>query len=74
MTQKQIVLDMLRQRGSLCLAEVPVNIGYAMRNRIGDLRKDGIPIESAPCRIHAHRSHSIVRYRLTAPVQQEIAL
>ena len=72
-TQKQIVLDMLKRNGSLCVADLPVEISYTLRNRCSELRRDGVKMEVSPCRVHDHRSKSIVRYRLPAPVQLELA-
>jgi len=62
LTQKQRVLRYLQQ-GSICVADVPLDLGYAMRNRIGDLRRDGFNIHSELCRVHAH-SGPISRYWL----------
>ena len=72
-SQKQIVLDMLKRNGSLCVADLPVDISYTLRNRVSELRREGKPIESSRCTVHQHRA-SVSRYRLAQPQQQEIAL
>ena len=73
LTQKQRVLRYL-QRGSICVADVPLDLGYAMRNRIGDLRRDGFNIHSELCRAHNHQGPISRYYLIVAPVQMGMAL
>lgn len=64
-SQKLRILTLLRaaaERG-ICISNVPLDLSYTARNRIGDLRKEGYVIESAPCRVHHHRA-AVARYFL----------
>ena len=70
-TQKGRILAALKQAGprGVCLADLDAlhyGDGYAARNRVGDLRKEGKPIEGAPCNLHNHRG-GIMRYVLVQP-------
>ena len=76
MSQRSTVLEALREAGErgICLADVPIDVGYAMRNRIGDLRAAGMLIRGERCRIHAHRGQIERYFLVTQPVQMAIAL
>lgn len=64
-TQKRRVLLLLRAAGAdgVCVSNVPLELGYTMRNRISELRREGHAIEGAACHVHAHRS-GVLRYVL----------
>ena len=66
MTQRQQVLAALINQPSVCLADVPLELGYTLRNRISELRRDGHNIVSEPCTKHRHEG-TIVRYHLIQP-------
>jgi hypothetical protein len=55
-SQKTLVLAALRTAGSrgICIGDLPLNLGYSARNRIGTLRREGFDIKSELCRVHAH--------------------
>lgn len=59
------VLNALRMAGDrgLCVADVPIDVGYTLRNRLSELRAGGHHIEARPCRAHRHRG-GVLRYRL----------
>jgi hypothetical protein len=67
-SQRQIVIEALRSAGDrgCCLedfAQIDFGLPYRARNVVSELRKEGLPIEGSPCKVHAHRS-SVFRYRL----------
>jgi hypothetical protein len=64
-SQRSVILDALRIAGrqGVCLSDVPLEIGYTMRNRVAELRRDGKLIESERCRVHKHAS-TVSRYFL----------
>jgi Helix-turn-helix domain len=73
MSQRSLILDALREAGErgCCLndfAAVDLFLPYRSRNVISELRRDGVPIRSAVCKTHRHRS-SVARYYL-APFGQ----
>ena len=63
MTQKQKVLAWLQNQPSVCIADLPLELGYCARNRIGDLRRDGYDIRGERCTRHSHAG-PVFRYRL----------
>jgi len=65
MTQRERVLAILRAAGprGVCLADVPGDLSYVLRNRVGDCSKLGYTITSQRCRFHRHRG-LVSRYRL----------
>lgn len=65
MSQKTDVLGFLRDAGTrgICIADLPLALGYSARNRIGTLRREGFDIRSELCRVHAHDG-PISRYTL----------
>ncbi len=72
MTQREEVLSLLRmvgQRG-VCVSEAPEHLAYTLRNRVGDLVRDGHRITAMRCTTHSHRGN-VARYVLVAPVQAE---
>lgn len=74
MTQKQRILLALRQSPSgVCVSDIDSDLSYTLRNRASELRRDGYPVVSRPCRMHKHRSRTVARYSLTgSPEQLEI--
>lgn len=69
MSQREDVLAALRAHPEgICVSTLPKELSYTARNRVSELRKSGVPIESEPCKAHKHRS-SVSRYKL-APVGQ----
>jgi hypothetical protein len=73
-SQKQIVLSFLeRNPNGVCVASFPPEIAYTLRNRISELRAEGIEIESERCRVHQHRA-TVSRYRLCPKGQMGMAL
>jgi Helix-turn-helix domain len=72
-TQKQRVLAWLQNQSSVCVSDLPVELGYTMRNRIHELRADGVEIIGERCTAHNHRG-PILAYRLAQPVQAVLAL
>jgi hypothetical protein len=64
-SQKDRVHALLRMAGEagLCIAEMPLAISYSARNRISDLRREGVVIDGATCRVHKHRA-AVRRYVL----------
>ena len=72
-TQKQRIHDYLKLWGSLCVADLPLELSYTARNRISELRRDGVPIRTATCGWHQHE-HPVARYYLEQPAQQAMAL
>lgn len=74
MTQKERVLLYLRTMPEgVCVEAVPRDLGYTLRNRIGELRRDHVPIAGERCTRH-HHAAPVFSYRLVAPVQLEVAL
>jgi hypothetical protein len=72
-TQKQRIHEHLKLWGSLCVADLPLELSYTARNRISELRRDGVPIRTATCGWHRHE-HPVARYYLEQPQQQALAL
>lgn len=77
-SQRELVLSALRVAGErgCCLedfAKLDFGLPYRSRNVISELRRDHVPIEGSPCKVHAHRS-SVFRYRLVQPGQQAMTL
>jgi hypothetical protein len=73
-TQKAIVLSFLeRNPNGVCVASFPPEIAYTLRNRVSELRAQGVAIESERCRAHQHKA-SVSRYRLAAKGQLGMAL
>ena len=68
MTQRTEVLRLLEAAGNrgVCVSDVPVAVGYCLRNRVGDLAKEGHRITSVRCTVHPHRGN-VVRYFLVRP-------
>jgi hypothetical protein len=64
-TQREAVLKALRKhpKRGLCIADLPLELGYCARNRVSELRRDGWQIVSETCRVHKHGG-PIARYRL----------
>lgn len=64
-SQRELVLSALRTAGSrgICLADVPLELSYTLRNRIGEIRRQGKDVRSELCRVHAHDG-PIARYTL----------
>lgn len=73
MTQRDRVLLHLQTQNWMCVSSLPLDLAYTARNRISELRRQGVPIESERCTVHQHRS-TVSRYRLAQPQQTEIAL
>lgn len=68
MSQRELVLQALRSAGEAgcCLedfARIDFGLPYRARNVVAELRKEGLPIEGAPCKRHAHRG-CVYSYRL----------
>jgi len=75
MSQKDVIYGALRSAGERgCCIEDFGRIDWTCvltaRNRVAELRAEGLDIVSAPCRIHRHRSKSVARYELRSPVGQ----
>jgi hypothetical protein len=49
--------------GGICISDLPLELSYAARNRIGELRREGYAINSSTCHRHKHRS-AVARYVL----------
>jgi hypothetical protein len=64
---------LLESEDQVCVASVPLDLGYTLRNRIHELRDDGLPIVGERCLRHAHRG-PILSYRIVQPGQQAMAL
>jgi hypothetical protein len=64
-SQRESVLAALRTAGSrgICLADVPLEVSYTLRNRVSELRRQGTDVRSELCRVHAHDG-PISRYTL----------
>ena len=73
MTQKERVLLHLKTQECVCVASLPMDLAYTARNRIGELRRDGIDIVGERCTRHSHKA-PVYAYRLAQPVQQQMAL
>ena len=67
LTYKEVVLNLLRRRGpqGACVSDVPIHISYTLRNRAGELIRDGHHITKRRCRVHSHAS-AVIRYYLEA--------
>jgi hypothetical protein len=74
MTQKQRVLLYLKTQGSVCVGNVPLDVGYTLRNRVGELIREGHRIEKQRCPWHQHRAPVMAYTLIVDPVQAEIAL
>lgn len=49
MTQKEMILDYMRQTGSITTADAVAEIGcYRLAARISDLKRDGVKVKSEP--------------------------
>jgi hypothetical protein len=77
MTQRETILQALRDAGDrgICvsdLADVDWTVVLTARNRVSEMRRSGIVIESEVCKVHAHRS-SVARYTLR-PKAGQLAL
>ena len=73
MSQKEIILGELKHH-SLCVSDLPDHLSYTLRNRVSELRRDGVDIRSERCRVHRHRA-AVVRYALVSkPVQETLAI
>lgn len=74
MSQREAVLAALRSApDGLCLLDVPIDLGYTLRNRIGTLRQE-YEIRGERCRKHRHRGPVERYYLVTAPVQQTLVM
>lgn len=78
MTQRELILQELRRAGDagVCITDlgrVDQTVVLTARNRISELRRDHVAIESEPCHVHKHRS-SVSRYRLAQVGQRSLAL
>lgn len=73
MTQRELVLQALRSAGErgVCLADVPLDLGYTLRNRVASLRHE-YTIESERCRVHAHDG-PVSRYWLKEKAASPVA-
>jgi len=73
LTQKQVVLRLLREHPEgICVADVPREVAYTLRNRCSELSHEGHAIVVRRCRFHTHKA-AVVRYSLSAsPEQLEI--
>ena len=65
-TYKQRVLEALRAAGErgVCLADVDRDLAHTLRNRCGELAREGHHIERRSCMWHDHRSATVARYIL----------
>jgi hypothetical protein len=70
-TQKQRVRIYLETQDQVCVTSVPLDLGYTLRNRIHELRDDGLAIHGERCTKHAHRG-PILAYSLVG--QQAMAI
>lgn len=69
MTQKERVLLYLQTMPEgVCVECVPRDLGYTLRNRIGELRRENVPIEGSRCIRHPHKA-PVFSYRLV-PAEQ----
>jgi len=69
-SQRETVLRLLREHPTgICVADVPPEIAYTLRNRISELHAHGHPIVSRVCRQHKHGS-AVRRYSLTGEVDE----
>jgi biotin operon repressor len=73
MTQKQRIMLHLRTQEWVCVSSLPLDLAYTARNRISELRREGVEIESSPCRTHQHHA-GVSRYRLAQAGQQAMAI
>ena len=73
MSQKQRVLVLLQEQDAVCVKSVPVDLGYTLRNRVSELRREGKNIVSERCRMHAHASSVLMYYIPREPQQVEMA-
>ena len=63
-SQKSRVLNLLTVYPlGVCMWQVSPDLAYTLRNRVSELRRDGVSIESAPCKVHRHRG-LVYRYWL----------
>lgn len=65
MTQKEMILDYMRQTGGITAAEAMKEIGcYRLAARIADIRADGIDVKAEPVRSRNRWGKSVrfVRY------------
>jgi len=67
-TQREIVRRTLEFHGifGACVADFPPSVAYVARNRVSELRRAGLDIRSARCRVHRHAG-SVARYTLVGP-------
>jgi hypothetical protein len=72
MTQKERVLLHLRTQEKVCVASVPLDLAYTLRNRVGELRRDH-EIVSERCLRH-HHDGPVFAYRLILPLPVQQAL
>jgi hypothetical protein len=77
MTQRTVILDALQLAGSegICISDlegVDWTVVLTARNRVAELRRSGLDIESKPCLKHHHRG-GVSRYYLR-PKAAQLAL
>jgi hypothetical protein len=73
MTQKERVLLHLRTQEKVCVASVPLDLGYTLRNRVGELRREDYQIVSERCMRH-HHDGPVIAYRLILPQPAQMAM
>ena len=74
MTLKQRVLAELRAHPEgVCVSMLPQELGYTSRNRVSELRRDGLPIEGSRCTRHPHKA-PVYSYRLVSVGQQTLVM
>ena len=63
MTQSEMIYEHLSKGGSLTVAEALTQFGcYALSQRIGELKRDGVPVESEMVKLA--NGKRVARYRL----------
>lgn len=79
MTQRERAHDLLRSAAGrgVCITDVglvnPEDV-LTFRNRVSELRREGLAITAERCTVHAHRA-PVFRYTLaTEPLQEQMAL
>lgn len=72
-SQRERVLLHLQAQSKVCVASVPLDLGYTLRNRVGELRRSGYEIVSERCLRHRHEG-PVIAYRLILPEPVQQAL